>query len=932
MAVTRCYVLALATICLIHAVDAKIWQNKLFSDNMILESREAYDIRPFVAGFGDTPGEQVTVYFDRGEYPTEVGADGKWEVQMNSCNKGIDKVLSVVSSTTNLTYVNVACGQVYVCSGQSNMGLPLSYVMNATAEIAASNRPNWRLFVVQRTFADTPQDDFNQTNQWVVSSNETTPRFSATCYLTARHIAEMYWGDGPIGLIQSDWGGTRVEAWCPDSVKQTCAHITPGPPEIPEQQAYSALYNAMINPLVHYSIRGVIWFQGEHNVVTHSSEELYACEFQGMINAWRDAWKGIGDFPFLYVQLAPYTGYAPFAGHGDISTIRLAQADTLPHIGLDTSGMAVAIDLGDPEAPAGDVHSRLKEQVAYRLALQALHVMYAFQEGENVTNSDYPNETPNPQPLHFSGPMPNDISSDGSSVTISFDYGYAMYLNDTQGCKIHRGINFDGKMIGGECCKAKDTFQLCTGSRTNTTTLSCTNVTSIDILPNSNKIMLKVDGEDDLSAYTVVRYAYANYPQCALYNKYELPSGPFVMALPGATVKNEVSGKDEVAGKERVLDPPAQTPPMGLNSWNAFHCNVDERKMRAMADAFVSTGLAKVGYEYVNIDDCWQVQRSPNGSINYDPARFPGGMKALADYVHKLGLKFGVYTAQRELTCQRRPGSWEHEEIDVQSYCDWGVDYVKLDACAGRGYTQQNESWIKFRAAIDKCSKSRGFPMVLSVESCDDPTGCGLWIGELANLWRTGGDIQATFASVMNNVRENTKMAAKAGPTGGPLGGGHWNDADMLQVGNIGLSLIEQRTHFSLWAMMASPLLIGTDVSLLTNESLMILGNAEVTAVNQDPLGHQAVPVGPNAADPGTASCWAKQLKGGNIAAMLINTGDNKTTVTCALSDLGISNSGASVRDLLNHKSLPSVTKGGSIKAMLESHDHQLLKLTPTQN
>ena len=177
----------------------------------------------------------------------------------------------------------------------------------------------------------------------------------------------------------------------------------------------------------------------------------------------------------------------------------------------------------------------------------------------------------------------------------------------------------------------------------------------------------------------------------------------------------------------------------------------------------------------------------------------------------------------------------------------------------GRSYPQVNTSWIKFRAAIDECSRKRGFPMVLSVESCDDPTGCGLWIGKLANLWRTCGDIQATFASVMNNVAENTKMAMWAGPTGGPLNGGHWNDADMLQVGDIGLSVTEQRSHFALWSLMASPLLIGSDVSMLTNTSLSILGNTEITAINQDPLGVQGVPADPEA-DPRTASCWCAPL------------------------------------------------------------------------
>ena len=163
-------------------------------------------------------------------------------------------------------------------------------------------------------------------------------------------------------------------------------------------------------------------------------------------------------------------------GHGDTSVIRLAQADDLPHIDLDTTGMAVAIDLGDPKAPAGDVHSREKEQVAYRLALQAMHVAYAFQEGENVTNHDHPQDTANPFQLHFSGPMLLATEAGavaapegGGDVTLKFQYGEGLYLNDTLGCDIHRGEGFDGKVIGGECCKAKDTFQLCTGDVANST-------------------------------------------------------------------------------------------------------------------------------------------------------------------------------------------------------------------------------------------------------------------------------------------------------------------------------------------------------------------------------------------------------------------------------------------------------------------------------
>jgi len=218
--------------------------------------------------------------------------------------------------------------------------------------------------------------------------------------------------------------------------------------------------------------------------------------------------------------------------------------------------------------------------------------------------------------------------------------------------------------------------------------------------------------------------------------------------------------------------------------------------------------------------------------------------------------------------------------------------------------------------------------MVLSVESCDDPDGCGEWIGGLANLWRTCGDIQATFASVMNNVAENTKMAALAGPTGGPLGGGHWNDADMLQVGDIGLSITEQRSHFSLWCLMASPMLMGTDVSMLSNTSLSIMGNKEACAINQDALGKQGVPVGPGSDDARTAPCWAKPLANGDVAVLLLNAGDNTAIVSCALSILGLPNGAKMATDIWTGKKMGAMAKGSSIKADLETHDVLFLRVT----
>ena len=221
----------------------------------------------------------------------------------------------------------------------------------------------------------------------------------------------------------------------------------------------------------------------------------------------------------------------------------------------------------------------------------------------------------------------------------------------------------------------------------------------------------------------------------------------------------------------------ALAPPMGFNSWNFYHCNIDENTVKQVLDAISTNGMKEAGYEYVNIDDCWQVERFPNGTIQPDPARFPSGMKALADYAHKLGLKFGVYTARGSKTCQNRPGAYAHELVDAQTYCDWGLDYLKNDNCGGTNWPQENTSWIKFQSGFDKCFASTGRYVVKSIEYCRDPAGCadpegagccGDWIADVANLWRTGGDVQNTWSSIMGNIHSQNDMADVARP-------GHFN-------------------------------------------------------------------------------------------------------------------------------------------------------------
>merc|ERR1719313_2374198 len=235
--------------------------------------------------------------------------------------------------------------------------------------------------------------------------------------------------------------------------------------------------------------------------------------------------------------------------------------------------------------------------------------------------------------------------------------------------------------------------------------------------------------------------------------------------------------------------------------------------------------MAAVGYSYINIDDCWQVARDAEGKIIPDPVRFPSGMKSLADYVHSKGLKFGLYTARGHGTCQSRPGSLNHELIDAASYCSWDLDYIKIDAC--QGAKDEYTSWSRFHQGLQKCYNDTGRYTVQSVESCGSPGTCGKWVANVANLWRTGGDVQNTWASVMSNIHKNDRMADVARP-------GHFNDPDMLQVGNVGLTLNEQRSHFALWCIAGAPLLAGTDIVHASAETLAILTAPEVAQVNQD--------------------------------------------------------------------------------------------------
>src|SRR5580692_4914297 len=367
------------------------------------------------------------------------------------------------------------------------------------------------------------------------------------------------------------------------------------------------------------------------------------------------------------------------------------------------------------------------------------------------------------------------------------------------------------------------------------------------------------------------------------------------------------------------------TPPMGWNSWNKFACNVSEDLIRQIADAIVKFGMKDAGYQYVVIDDCWQVARDKDGNIVADPQRFPSGIRALADYIHSAGLKFGTYSDAGSKTCEGRPGSLGHEYQDARQYAAWTVDYLKYDWC--NATTQDAPaSYALMRQALN----ATGRGIVLSV--CEWGTHKPWLWGKDAggNLWRTSGDIEDRWQGrvkwpagdccsngVVDIVDLQVGLESYAGP-------GHWNDPDMLEVGNGGMTDIEYRSHFSLWAILAAPLISGNDLRDMRPEIRDILTDKEVIAVDQDSLGREGERVRKN----GDAEVWAKQLKDGSRAVVLLNRGSAEQEVSASWEDLGYPRAiSASVRDLWLHKDLGKFTE--KFSAPVVAHGVVLITVKP---
>jgi hypothetical protein len=362
--------------------------------------------------------------------------------------------------------------------------------------------------------------------------------------------------------------------------------------------------------------------------------------------------------------------------------------------------------------------------------------------------------------------------------------------------------------------------------------------------------------------------------------------------------------------KDNLLAP---TPPMGWNSWNAFEAKIDEAKIKSTADIMVTSGMRDAGYTYLVLDDGWMAkERDSSGNLTADTSKFPGGMKAIGDYIHSKGLKFGIYECRGYLTCQGLPGSFKHEQADMNSFASWGVDYIKLDAC----YAEKNGRLTTEDLKIyHECIVNTGKPMILSIS--DFGNGAWAWGGkEFGQLWRTSYDIYPWMESVYHCANTSGGSGVSHPGFNGLwqfAGPGHWNDPDMLQVGNLA-NATENKAHFSLWCILAAPLMAGCDLRTITDTVRRVFTAREVIAINQDSRGHQGYKV----YEKEGAEIYNKPLCDGTTAILLLNKDSVAADLKISWEQVGLKGR-QKVRDLWEEKDLGTFSDGFTAKNLAQN-------------
>jgi alpha-galactosidase len=360
--------------------------------------------------------------------------------------------------------------------------------------------------------------------------------------------------------------------------------------------------------------------------------------------------------------------------------------------------------------------------------------------------------------------------------------------------------------------------------------------------------------------------------------------------------------------------PLAPTPPMGWNSWNKFGCDIDEDLIRETADAMVSSGMAAAGYTYVNIDDCWMApERDAAGRLQPDPVRFPAGIKAIADYVHAKGLKLGIYSSAGTRTCQGLPASLDHETTDAATFASWGVDLLKYDNCNNQG----RPAVERYTAMADALAAS-GRDIVYSI--CEWGTNRPWeWAAQVGgHYWRTTGDISDSWGSMVSIVDQQVGLAEFSGPNA-------WNDPDMLEVGNGGMTTEEYRAHMSMWSLLNAPLIAGNDLRSMDATTLGLLTDPDVLAVDQDWAGSQ----GHKIADAGDAEVWAKPTSDGGAAVVLFNRGTTGAQLATTAAELGLPGAPAyAMRDLWADT---TTVTSGAVRASVPAHAAKMFTVHPAR-
>lgn len=360
---------------------------------------------------------------------------------------------------------------------------------------------------------------------------------------------------------------------------------------------------------------------------------------------------------------------------------------------------------------------------------------------------------------------------------------------------------------------------------------------------------------------------------------------------------------------------------MGWSSWNTFALDINEQLIKSQADAMVQTGLSKAGYKYINIDDGFWDGRGSDGHLKLNTERFPNGMRFLSDYIHRLGLKAGIYSDAGDNTCGSHGGqqAWGHgvglagyEEQDCRLYFDdWNFDFIKVDYCGGMSMKlDEREQYTKIFNAIKSCRKK---DIAFNICRWAYP---GTWVSEVADSWRTTGDIWCGWSSVREIIKENLYIQAYTG-------GGHYNDADMLEIGRT-LSPDEENTHMAYWCIMSSPLLIGCDMTNIPQHSLELLTNRDLLSMNQDCLGLGA-PVVQREGEVFVVAKDMKKLHGSKRAVVVMNLSDEQQTVSVSVEAMGFEGT-VKVYDCLKHQSLPTAT--GTMDVSVPAHGSQAFFVT----